>query len=85
MSETRKSRLRTRIAAKGLDDEAVDDLTREMYEWFEDERERYETDDDFREWVETFRPELAHTLEWDEHPDGHNDECFCYECRTQAD
>jgi hypothetical protein len=35
--------------------------------------------------VRATRPELAHTLEWDEHPDDWNDECFCYECMTQGD
>lgn len=37
-----------------------------------------------REWVTRNRPELLHTWDWDEHPEGYEDECFCYECRMSS-
>lgn len=40
------------------------------------------TEDEFRLWVGETCPEAVPTLEWDEHPEGFEDPCFCSECRS---
>lgn len=37
-----------------------------------------------KEWLETFDPELAKTVDWTEHPDGYEKACMCGECCSNA-
>lgn len=37
-----------------------------------------------KEWLETFNPELAKTVDWDEHPEGFEQPCLCGECCSNA-
>jgi hypothetical protein len=37
-----------------------------------------------KEWLETFDPELAKTVDWDEHPEGYEKPCLCGECCSSA-
>ena len=38
--------------------------------------------DKFKAEVKEYYPEYYHTLEWNEHPEGYNDPCFCATCRS---
>lgn len=38
--------------------------------------------DEFREWVFANDPEKAYTYDWDVHPDGYEDFCWCRLCRS---
>lgn len=45
---------------------------------FEDQEEfEYEEVANF---VRKHRPEHSHTLDWDEHPEDHDGECYCQKC-----
>jgi hypothetical protein len=37
-----------------------------------------------KEWLEAFQPELAKTYDWDEHPEGYDQACYCGECRSNS-
>ena len=39
----------------------------------------------FEEWAAHLRavdPEYGHTVDWDEHPEGYDDPCWCGLCRS---
>lgn len=38
-----------------------------------------------RWWLKRYNPDAAHTVDWDEHPEGYDGPCLCGLCRSYAD